>query len=77
MIKKTIQKKESIKKKQKKQLRWFIYIIGSFFIIATILLFYESSQEVSDLSLIGKGKNVSLRFVTSFEMKEIDISEIV
>ena len=42
----------------KKQLRWFIYIIGSFFIIATILLFYESSQEVSDLSLIGKGKNV-------------------
>ena len=58
MIKKTIQKKESIKKKQKKQLRWFIYIIGSFFIIATILLFYESSQEVSDLSLIGKGKNV-------------------
>ena len=58
MIKKTIQKKESIKKKQKKQLRWFIYIIGSFFIIATILLFYESSQEVNDLSLIGKGKNV-------------------
>ena len=58
MIKKTIQKKESIKKKQKKQLHWFIYIIGSFFIIATILLFYESSQEVNDLSLIGKGKNV-------------------
>ena len=58
MIKKTIHKKESIKKKQKKQLRWFIYIIGSFFIIATILLFYESSQEVNDLSLIGKGKNV-------------------
>jgi len=58
MIKKTIHKKESIKKKQKKQLRWFIYITGSFFIIATILLFYESSQEVSDLSLIGKGKNV-------------------
>ncbi len=58
MIKKNHQKKDSIKKRQKKQLRWFIYITGSFFILATIFLFYESSQDVNDLSLIGKGENV-------------------
>ena len=58
MIKKHLQKKDSIKKRQKKQLRWFIYITGSFFTLATIFLFYESSHEVIDLSLIGKGENV-------------------
>ncbi len=58
MMKKNLQKKDSIKKKQKKQLRWFIYITASFFIIASIFLLYESSREVNDLSLIGKGENV-------------------
>ena len=49
---------KSVKKNQKKKAGWLIFVTSFLILTTFIFIFFESSKEVNDLSLIGKGENI-------------------
>ena len=52
------QRKKSVKIRRREQVRWLSTITSILVLVIAIWLFWESSSENHDLSLIGKGTNV-------------------
>ena len=58
MSKNYSQNKDQKKNIKRKKIRWLFSIITILTITIVSYLWYESSKDVNDLSLIGKGENV-------------------
>ena len=52
------QRKKSVKIRRREQVRWLSTITSILVLVIAVWLFWESSSENHDLSLIGQGKNV-------------------
>ncbi|MBI12372.1 uncharacterized protein METZ01_LOCUS207747 [marine metagenome] len=52
------QRKKSVKIRRREQVRWLSTITSILVLVIAVWLFWESSSENHDLSLIGQGTNV-------------------
>ena len=52
------QRKKSVKIRRREQVRWLSTITSILILVIAVWLFWESSSENHDLSLIGLGTNV-------------------
>ena len=52
------QRKKSVKIRRREQVRWLSTITSILVLVIVVWLFWESSSENHDLSLIGQGTNV-------------------
>ena len=52
------QRKKSVKIRRREQVRWLSTITSLLVLVIAVWLFWESSSENHDLSLIGQGTNV-------------------
>ncbi len=52
------QRKKSVKIRRREQVRWLSTITSLLVLVIAVWLFWESSSEIHDLSLIGQGTNV-------------------
>ena len=52
------QRKKSLKIRRREQVRWLSTITSILVLVIAVWLFWESSSENHDLSLIGQGTNV-------------------
>ena len=52
------QRKKSVKIRRREQVRWLTTITSILVLVIAVWLFWESSSENHDLSLIGQGTNV-------------------
>ena len=55
------QRKKSLKTRRRDQVRWLSSITSVLVIIIAVWLFWESSSENQDLTLIGQGTNVEVQ----------------